>query len=217
MKRTRVTVILLQLVLLFVPLNYLNAKKSNYWDYFREPERKKTTWYDLEFSLTAMGPLAGEITRKTSAGFGFTLGFHYQKNFFRAGLVLGYSLFPGMENGNENENIQTNFFMSVPLYADIAFDIRLAKVCSLVPFLSLGFSIDALSIERVTDSYTDEKESEDIMSLHQAQRIGLGLWFHLTKSYSLQINAAYVPLIEYGDSVMVVHLVQLSLGFVRRF
>ncbi|HOW83862.1 MAG TPA: hypothetical protein PK573_14980 [Spirochaetota bacterium] len=213
----RLAALAIPLLMLVVPFNSLSAKKPGYWDYFREPEQKRASGYDIEFALTAAGPLSDKLGEEVSAGGGFLFGFHYQIKFFRAGLDLGMTLFPGIGNEGPSGKRRTDYFVSIPLYCDLAFDIRLARIFSLVPFVSLGFSIDALKFIPSPSSVFDQPDYETLVTLHQAHRLGLGFWFHLNKSYSLQITAAYVPLLEYGEDMTVLGLIQVAVGFARRF
>ena len=142
----RLAVLAIPLFMLVVPFNSLNAKKPDYWDYFREPDLARTSWYDIDFSLAVSGPVAGQMQDEASLGLGFQFGFHYQKKFFRAGLETGFSFFPGKGDNGEGDQKTTDYFATIPLLCDIAFDIRMGRVFSLVPFLSLGFSIDILTV-----------------------------------------------------------------------
>ena len=202
-----------------VPLKDLHAKKITYWDHFREPVKKKTTsGYDLDVNVLAAGPMNDEIKDQTPFGFGFLLGFHYRKDFFRAGLELGAILYPGMEHGEDSEETKdTEHFISFPLYCDMGFDIKLHRVFSLVPFISLGVSFDFLRYTEYEDADPrNDGTTRDYKTLHLAERVGVGLWFHINVFYSIQVNAAYAPLIEFGDSVNVLHVFQLTVGFTRR-
>ena len=202
-----------------IPLKDLYAKKITYWDHFREPVKKKTTsGYDLDINLLVAGPINHEIKDQTPFGLGFLLGFHYYRDFFRAGLALGTTLYPGKKQGGNNEETrETEYFLSFPLYCDMGFDIRLHRVFSLVPFISLGVSFDFLRYTEYEDTDSqDEGTTRDYKTLHLAERVGIGLWFHINVFYTIQVNAAYAPLIEFGDSVNVLHAFQLTVGFMRR-
>lgn len=199
--------------------NGLHAKKTSYWDYFKDPSQLKTTrGYDIDLALHVLGPMNKEIGDHTPFGVGFLFGFHYQLNFFRLGFELGVSLFPGMgeEIGAERTRV-TEFFISAPVYYDMGFDIKLHRIFSLVPFVSLGASIDVLRFVPGGISPLGSPGYEDRVAVHFACRAGLGFWFHINDYYSIQINAAYAPLMEFGDGVYVMNIVQLALGFVRRF